>query len=59
MSRRLSARRTRILFASLSSTLVFAVALAVVLLFSGARAEAASYTMTSTSMTTNWSDPSR
>src|SRR5437763_10052775 len=59
MPRRLSARRSRILLASLSSTLVFAVTIAVALLFSGARAEAAPYTMTSTGVTTNWSDPTR
>src|SRR3954447_24082147 len=59
MPRRFSARRSRILLASLSSTLVFSITIAVALLFSGARAEAAGYTMTSTGVTTNWSDPTR
>ena len=56
MPRRSFDRRSRILLASLSTTLASAIALAAVLLFSGARAEAAPYTLTSTAPITNWSD---
>src|SRR4051794_22461482 len=54
-----AARSSRILVTSFGATLFFIAAVVVALVFSGKDADAATYTLTSTVPTTNWSDTTK